>query len=678
MADDIRRLYRQSPTGAAGDHDDRDTVRCASRDCGAEFVVEHVASDAAWTCPKCRWPHPNLHRHFVILGVVTLLASLGAFVLLVLFLYGAEREVTRTGFIAWSAMQIAAASYVVLATFGDRRAYGLALLRVLMPLVLASLGAFVALVAMALWFYALFIAAAGFLGLYGYVAWVFVHAFRMTRMHRPRETVVRPMHTLISVTVHVVLLVLVASIVVPQQRRTPGTSDVEFGTPGGYVAMEQPTELERTEEVPQIEEEMIEPDLEEIQTPEIEDINYESESDLTFIRVDEEERHRAQRHRRNVNEKYKLRYERDWALKWGGGSDKTEYAVLMALRWLEAHQNDDGSWGEPPYQVGMTGLALLCFLGHNEDHLSPEFGATVRQALEWLRSSQDDEGMLCRDFRYEYQHGIATYALAEAYAMTGLDPLRPVVNDAVEAIIHGQTEEGGWYYSYAKGNVTVQDYFTGQERYLQDWPGGDTSISGWQIQALTAAFYAGIRVENNALENTLSMATKDILSRVNASDGWSGYHNVTPDAPPGDGTEKDRTYGLTAIATLCLQFLGQGDNAAVKVMLNTMRGYRFDWDNTVGGWQKAPLYAWYYATQAKFHAAGKQPLQNPDWKAWNTQMTETLTKKQNTDGSWGYPGKSREGTDLVRGEKNKPVYATTLCCLMLEVYYRYLPTYTLH
>ena len=28
-------------------------------------------------------------------------------------------------------------------------------------------------------------------------------------------------------------------------------------------------------------------------------------------------------------------------------------------------------------------------------------------------------------------------------------------------------------------------------------------------------------------------------------------------------------------------------------------------------------------------------------------------------------------------ERNANIYATTMCCLMLEVYYRYLPTYRL-
>ena len=44
-----------------------------------------------------------------------------------------------------------------------------------------------------------------------------------------------------------------------------------------------------------------------------------------------------------------------------------------------------------------------------------------------------------------------------------------------------------------------------------------------------------------------------------------------------------------------------------------------------------------------------------------------LVKAQATDGHWDGPGNK----PVTYG----PVYSTTLCCLMLEVYYRYLPLY---
>ena len=71
------------------------------------------------------------------------------------------------------------------------------------------------------------------------------------------------------------------------------------------------------------------------------------------------------------------------------------------------------------------------------------------------------------------------------------------------------------------------------------------------------------------------------------------------------------------------------------------------------------MYSWYYATQAKFHAGGR------DWADWNRHFARALMASQQADGHW-------EGGDHDAGTH---VYTTTLSTLMLEVYYRYLPSY---
>ena len=70
-------------------------------------------------------------------------------------------------------------------------------------------------------------------------------------------------------------------------------------------------------------------------------------------------------------------------------------------------------------------------------------------------------------------------------------------------------------------------------------------------------------------------------------------------------------------------------------------------------------YAWYYLTQAKFQNGGSQ------WDKWNDRMLPMLVENQMEDGHWEH------GSTW----QSSPVYDTTLCCLCLEVYYRYLPTY---
>jgi len=96
-------------------------------------------------------------------------------------------------------------------------------------------------------------------------------------------------------------------------------------------------------------------------------------------------------------------------LKAGGGGKKTQTAVDLALEWLKNHQSPDGRWdadgfdaqcklnkcphpGESVYDPGLSGLALLCFLGAGETHQSGNYKDTVKEGLKYLKNIQDTEG----------------------------------------------------------------------------------------------------------------------------------------------------------------------------------------------------------------------------------------------------------------------------------------------
>ena len=119
----------------------------------------------------------------------------------------------------------------------------------------------------------------------------------------------------------------------------------------------------------------------------------------------------------------------------------------------------------------------------------------------------------------------------------------------------------------------------------------------------------------------------------------------------------------TGVGTLCLQFMGHGQDPRIQKSLDFMHQQKVDWEKTEGGFL---LYAWYYITQAMFQGGGS------NWDYWNRQIRDTVVKNQFEDGHWMPPPKSGETKSVA-----EPVYATTLCVLILEVYYRYLPIYTL-
>jgi len=63
------------------------------------------------------------------------------------------------------------------------------------------------------------------------------------------------------------------------------------------------------------------------------------------------------------------------------------------------------------------------------------------------------------------------------------------------------------------------------------------------------------------------------------------------------------------------------------------------------------------------------------WNTWNHLFQTEIVKAQSPDGSWPPLAGKSAGGDLQRSPEGMgPFYRTNLCILMLEVYYRYMPT----
>jgi prenyltransferase beta subunit len=332
------------------------------------------------------------------------------------------------------------------------------------------------------------------------------------------------------------------------------------------------------------------------------------------------------------------------AMRQMGGKEKSEKAVMAGLRWLVKQQKEDGSWS-PEHSSAMTGLAILCFLGHGETPASPEFGPTVKKAIDWMIAKGTEfEGRLSLTkggwggHSGVYAHGIAAYALAEYYTMTKDDRVIDVLKQSIKYIVDGQAPDGGWQYSFAKG------------------PDSDTSVSGWQVQALKAAHLTGLNMEG--VDAALDKAMLN-FKRVQRSDGGFGYTT----ASNGNG------YSLSGVGVLCTYFWkGNKDELVRDGIKNIMEKTEKDWPVEYKG-DKADLYAWYYHTQACLMFGGSA------WTKWNRWFQDEIVDAQSGDGSWPPLGGKSPGGELQRKpDGGGPYYRTTLAILMLEVYYRYMPT----
>ncbi len=332
-----------------------------------------------------------------------------------------------------------------------------------------------------------------------------------------------------------------------------------------------------------------------------------------------------------------------------GGTQQTEQAVNDALQWLASHQSPDGRWDARATgagredrvaghdrghaglgaDTGITGLALLAFLGAGHSHMDGPHRQVVQQGLEYLLRTQRPDGNLAGAagrYAMMYCHGIATLAVCEAYAMTGDARLEPFARRAVNYIIYAQhPATGGWRYG----------------------PGepGDTSQLGWQLMALTTAQLGGIPIPTRT-----QTGMDQFLHSVSSgkSGGLAAYRPSERGRP---------SPAMTAEAMVCRLFLhGTRDHAALHEGADYVLQY-------LPGDGRANLYYWYYAT------LGMSQLDEPRWRRWNAALVDQLLPAQRTDGdqagSWD--------PNTVWGGYGGRVYSTALAALCLEVYYRYIP-----
>ena len=225
----------------------------------------------------------------------------------------------------------------------------------------------------------------------------------------------------------------------------------------------------------------------------------------------------------------------------------------------------------------------MTFLAHGETPSSKNFGGNVKRAMKWLVNDP-----INTKASNGYPHAIKTYAIAEAYAMTGISMLEDKMNACVRILIDGQQEGGCYNYKYS----------TDQSRQ-------DLSFAGWNFQALKAAFGAGC--EEPGLNEAIYKAIEWLK---NNTKGSNQFPYSTKDNQP--STRKAK-HTMRAVGVLCLQLFGEGRCPEIQDDLDIIATEdlkNFNYNNP----PKESLYGWYYATQAMFQAGGER------WAPWNLKF----------------------------------------------------------
>jgi hypothetical protein len=361
------------------------------------------------------------------------------------------------------------------------------------------------------------------------------------------------------------------------------------------------------------------------------------------------------------------------------GGNPTEAAVLDALKWLRDHQNADGLWdcdefmyedkypdqppsdgaGDSTNDVGVTGLALLAFLGNGHTMSKGQFSDQVRNGIGWLRSVQDmTSGLYGEEVGNPtlYNHSIASMAMGEAYFFGKSPLLKRNLRKGATLILNSQNPYNAWRYS------------------LEPDGANDSSITGWMVFALKTAEDGKIAVPKSSYEG----AKEWFKTMTDMGTGRTGYafgNGGGPGGPPSrvkaylEKFPPEKSEALTAVALLCQIFMtdvskiksfkDHEDYDLLKKQADLLISKSPLWDEEGGS---CDMYYWYYGTFAMNQWGGKH------WKSWKKSIEKALLPNQRQDkgnfkGSWDPVG--------PWGEEGGRVYSTAICALILEVYYRY-------
>jgi hypothetical protein len=329
-----------------------------------------------------------------------------------------------------------------------------------------------------------------------------------------------------------------------------------------------------------------------------------------------------------------------------GGNARTEAAVAAALKWLSENQEDDGRWDADKHgagqesrvfghdrqgagaraDTGITALAVLAMMGAGNTHYEGQYRVNVQKGLEFLLRSQGRDGSMAggsETFAQMYCHGMATLAIAEAYAMTGDERLKWWVEKAIGYSVSAQNStDGGW--RYRPGDA------------------GDMSQFGWQVMALKTAETSGITVPDRTKQGMLRFLSALSSGRQGGLASYRPREDVSPT--------------MTAEALACRYFLSAaGDSPVVDEAANYIAAHRPQRE-------KMNLYYWYYGTLAMHQVQGER------WSQWNEALQTRLLPAQRQDGR--FAGTWDPGHDLWGGYGGR-VYTTAMGALCLESYYRF-------
>ena len=329
----------------------------------------------------------------------------------------------------------------------------------------------------------------------------------------------------------------------------------------------------------------------------------------------------------------------------------SERALQKGLEWLARNQGPEGNWNSN--DLGLVGMGALAFLSAGYLPGRGRYGNTVQRALDFVTRNAKPSGLLniSNAQRDMYNHGLAAFALGQAYGMTNDKALSNVLDKSLKLISNTQAEDGGWDY-----------------RARRQGRGHDLSLVVMQAKALRGAMDSGLEVSPEVVGSAIQSVRRYYKSR-SGKNGLSNPKAAMLEAGQFTYSGGHGTLAMAACGVVCLQEFGQYADWRIGKNLDVIQA-AIGRDSVPGSRNgKLPCedaYTLYYVGQALYQVGGKR------WRESYPRLRDYLVASQMLNaGESAQDGLWRDHKRV--GGQPGDLYGTAVACFVLAMPNRYLP-----
>ena len=329
----------------------------------------------------------------------------------------------------------------------------------------------------------------------------------------------------------------------------------------------------------------------------------------------------------------------------------SERALQKGLEWLARNQGPEGNWNSN--DLGLVGMGALAFLSAGYLPGRGRYGNTVQRALNFVTRNAKPSGLLniSNAQRDMYNHGLAAFALGQAYGMTNDKALSNVLDKSLKLISNTQAEDGGWDY-----------------RARRQGRGHDLSLVVMQAKALRGAMDSGLEVSPEVVGSAIQSVRMYYKSR-SGKNGLSNPKAAMLEAGQFTYSGGHGTLAMAACGVVCLQEFGQYADWRIGKNLDVIQA-AIGRDSAPGSRNgKLPCedaYTLYYVGQALYQVGGKR------WRESYPRLRDYLVASQMLNaGESAQDGLWRDHKRV--GGQPGDLYGTAVACFVLAMPNRYLP-----